>query len=339
MEEETPKFVVVIGTSAGGFFALAELVSQLDDEMDAAFFVVMHLSKKGIGSYLVNQMQEYTPLFCQEAEDNMPIRKGNIYFSQPNKHLIIKDKIVKLGCGPAENRWRPAIDVMFRSAAAAYDGHTIGIILTGMLDDGAAGMVAIKRCGGTCIVQDPNEAEYPDMPLSVLEEIDVDYCIPLSKMGGTILKIITAKEPAKTKIPADIIKEVKISEEGIGSIDDLQALGACTYYCCPDCGGVLFELKNDSHLRYRCHIGHTFSVNDLLSKQNKSIESSMWVTLRAMEERKKLLSQLIENNHELKKSGQDYHEKVEELQHHVDTLKTVLLDVINEEKATEPVNK
>lgn len=339
MEGETPKFVVVIGTSAGGFFALAELISQLDEGMDAAFFVVMHLSKKGIGSYLVNQMQEYTPLFCTEAEDNMPIQKGNIYFAQPNKHLIVKKGLVKLGSGPAENRWRPAIDVLFRSAAAAYDGRTIGIVLTGMLDDGAAGMVAIKRCGGTCIVQDPDEAEYPDMPLSVLEEINVDYCIPLSKMSGTISRIIATREDVDNLVPADIIKEVKISEDGIGSIDDLQQLGSCTFYCCPDCGGVLFELNNDSHLRYRCHTGHTFSVTDLLSKQNKSIESSMWVTLRAMEERKNLLAQLAEKNQGSKKAPLDYHEKIDDLQHHVDTLKTVLLDIINEEKATEAVNK
>jgi two-component system chemotaxis response regulator CheB len=269
----------------------------------------------------------------------MPIQKGNIYFAQPNKHLIVKKGLVKLGSGPAENRWRPAIDVLFRSAAAAYDGRTIGIVLTGMLDDGAAGMVAIKRCGGTCIVQDPNEAEYPDMPLSVLEEIKVDYCIPLSKMGGTISRIIATREDVDNKVPADIIKEVKISEEGIGSIDDLQQLGSCTFYCCPDCGGVLFELNNDSHLRYRCHTGHTFSVTDLLSKQNKSIESSMWVTLRAMEERKNLMAQLAEKNQGSKKAPVNYHEKIDDLQHHVDTLKTVLLDIINEEKATEAVNK
>lgn len=338
MEEETPKCIVVIGTSAGGFFALAELISQLDEDMDAAFFVVMHM-RRGIGNYLVEQMQQYTPLFCKEAEDNMPIHRGNIYFAPSNKHLIVKKGFLKLGAGPAENRWRPAIDVMFRSAAAAYDGRTIGIILTGMQDDGAAGMAAIKRCGGTLIVQDPNEAEYPDMPLTVLNEIDVDYCIPLSEMAGTISKIIGDEDRKSVNIPDDILREVKISEDGISNLDDLKELGECTLYCCPDCGGVLFEIKNDYHFRYRCHIGHTFSANDLLSKQSKCIETSIWVALRAMEERKNLMNHLMKKNRVSINIAFDYSEKIRELQHHVDDLKNTLLQILNSENSIEPVKK
>ena len=152
MENNPPKYKVVIGTSAGGFLALSELISQLSDDMDAAFFVVMHLSHHGIGGYLVNQMQKYTPLFCKEVEGDEKINRGTIYFAKPGNHLLIVKNEVKLGFGPEENRWRPSIDVLFRSAAAAYDGHTIGIILTGMLDDGTSGMFAIKRStfGNSC---------------------------------------------------------------------------------------------------------------------------------------------------------------------------------------------
>lgn len=327
MEKQKPKFVVVIGTSSGGFFALAELLNQLNDEMNAAFFVVMHLSHHGIGDYLVSQMQKYTSLLCEEVEDDdTVIKKGTVYFAQPNKHLIIKNGKVKLGGGPEENRWRPSIDVLFRSAAADFDGHTIGIILTGMLDDGTAGMLAIKRCGGTCIVQDPNEAEYPEMPLSVLKEIAVDHCIPLLEMGAVISNVISTKKVVNTIIPSDIIKEVQISEEGIGTIDELKQLGESTVFSCPDCGGVLFELKNDSVTRYKCHTGHTYSVNDLLLKQNKALESSLWVAVRSLEERKKLLSQLSEKNSQrgFQRSALDYKEKINELQKHVDNLKGVL---------------
>lgn len=326
MENHKPQFIVAIGTSSGGFFALAELVNQLTDEMNAAFLVVMHLSHHGVGGYLVTQMQKYTSLLCEEVENETVLKKGTIYFAQPNKHLIIKNGKVKLGCGPEENRWRPSIDVLFRSAAAAFDGHTIGIVLTGMLDDGTAGMMAIKRCGGTCIVQDPNEAEYPDMPLSVLKEIEVDHCIPLSEMGGVISKIISTKKVVNTIIPTDIIKEVQLSEKGIGTIDALKQLGESSVFSCPDCGGVLFELKNDSITRYKCHTGHTFSVEDLLSKQNKSLESSLWVALRSLEERKKLLSQLSEKNGQkgLRRSALDYQDKIDELQKHIDNLKGVL---------------
>lgn len=333
MENETPKFVVVIGTSAGGFFALAELISQLNAEMDAAFFVVMHLSNHGIGGYLVNQMQKYTSLFCTEVEEKVPIKKSTIYFAQPNKHLIIKDKNVILGSGPQENRWRPSIDVLFRSAAAAFDGHTIGIILTGMLDDGTAGMSTVKSCGGTSIVQDPNEAEYPDMPLSVMKETTVDYCVPLSQMGSVLTNIIATKEVVKTSIPPDIIKEVAIAEDGAAGIDELEKIGQQTVFSCPDCGGVLFEIKNGHPTRYKCHTGHTYSLNNLLLKKNKTMESALWVALRTLEERKKLLSQLVEKNIKkgLHRTATGYSEKINQLQGQVDNLKQILYSTQNEE--------
>jgi len=334
MENETPKFVVVIGTSAGGFFALAELISQLKTEMDAAFFVVMHLSNHGVRGYLVNQMQEYTKLVCREVEEATEIKRGTIYFAQPNKHLVIKEKKVIHGSGPRENRWRPSIDVLFRSAAAAFDGHTIGIILTGMLDDGTAGMSAIKRCGGTSIVQDPNEAEYPDMPLSVMNETKVDYCVPLAQIGSVISDIILSKDVVNTLIPPDIIKEVSISEGGAASIGELQQIGESTVISCPDCGGVLFEMTNDRPTRYKCHTGHTYSLNNLLIKKNKNMEASLWVALRIVEERKYLLQQLADKN--IKRgfhlTASDYSKRNEELEGHINNLKKILYFTQNEEE-------
>ena len=330
MGTDSPSFVVVIGTSAGGFSALAEVISQLTVEMDAAFFVVMHLSKQGIGGYLVNQMQKYTSLFCTEVEKDTPIKKGTIYFANANTHLVVQKDQVVPGFGPTENHWRPSIDVLFRSAAASYDGHTIGIILTGQLDDGTAGMSSIKRCGGKTIVQDPNEAEYPQMPLSVLKEISVDYSVPLAQMGSVITKILS-EEVVETDIPTDIIKEVEIAESG-GTIDELESLGKNSLLTCPDCGGILFKLDNEKVTRYKCHTGHTYYVNDLLNKQNKNLESTLWVALRTLEERKKLLSQLAEKNIErgFKRTASEYTQKIDELQKHVDTLKSVLFSTENE---------
>lgn len=334
MENETPKYVVVIGTSAGGFFALAELISQLNTEMDAAFFVVMHLSNHGIGGYLVNQMQKYTSLFCTEVEEKVAIKKSTIYFAHPNKHLILKDKNVLLGCGPQENRWRPSIDVLFRSAAAAFDGHTIGIILTGMLDDGTAGMSAIKRCGGTCVVQDPNEAEYPDMPLSVMKETEVDYCVPLAQIGSVISDIIISNDVVNTIIPPDIIKEISIAESGGAGIEELEQIGDRTVFSCPDCCGVLFEIKDGKATRYKCHTGHTYSLNNLLIKKNKSMEATLWVALRTLEERKKLLSQLADKNIKrgFHRTASDYSEKIQQLAGHVNNLKQILFATQNEEE-------
>ena len=326
MENGRPKFIIAIGTSAGGFFALADLISQLNDDMDAAFFVVMNLSNQGIGDYLVNQMQKYTSLFCVEVDEPITIMRGTIYFAQPNKHLIIKNNKVKLGCGPQENCWRPSIDVLFRSGAVSFDGHTIGIILTGLPDDGASGMEAIKICGGTCIVQDPNEAEYPDMPLSVLKEMEVDYCVPLAEMGAVISDVIDNKKVIKTIIPEYLVQEVKISEEGVGSIKEMAELGKSSTLSCPDCGGVLFELNNGSITRYKCHTGHSYSINDLLEKQNQSLESTLWIAMRTIEEKKKLLSQLSEKDvsRGYSRTASNYSEKINELDKHIDNLKTVL---------------
>ena len=194
METNSPSFVVVMGTSAGGFSALAEVIGQLTEEIDAAFLVVMHLSKQGIGGYLVNQMQKSTGLVCMQVENSTPLKRGTIYFGNANTHLLVKKDKVVCGYGPVENYWRPSIDALFRSAAASFDGHSVGIILTGQLDDGTAGMSSIKRCGGKTIVQDPNEAEYPDMPLSVLREITVDYSVRLAEIGGVLQSIFSSSE-------------------------------------------------------------------------------------------------------------------------------------------------
>src|SRR5437763_2723940 len=178
-----PRFIIVIGTSAGGITALTELVNQFNSDWDAAFFIVSHLSRKGISDFLVHKLQEHTNLHCERAMEDGSIQKGHIYIAMPNFHMLLKNGLVKLGHGPEENRWRPSIDVLFRSAAAYYNSRVIGIILTGLLDDGTSGMWAIKRSGGSLIVQDPNEAEYPDMPISVLNRMEVDYCVRLGEMG------------------------------------------------------------------------------------------------------------------------------------------------------------
>lgn len=193
---KAPKYMIAIGASAGGLNALSELITQLKPDIDAAIAIVMHLSRKAISDYLLHRIQQETTLKCYIAKDGLPVTRGSIYIASPNYHLVIQEGKVILGRGPQENRWRPSIDVLFRSVAAAYNGHTIGIVLTGLLNDGSSGMIAIKRTGGICIVQDPNEAEYPDMPLSVLNAIEVDYCVSLAEMG-TLLNEITEREPEK----------------------------------------------------------------------------------------------------------------------------------------------
>ena len=322
------KFIVVIGTSAGGFNALPEVLSQLNPEMNAAFFVVMHISKQGIGNYLVNRMQKYTELTCKEATNNEEIKSGTIYFASPDKHLVIKNDRIFLGCGPEENHWRPSIDVLFRSAAVSWNTHTIGILLTGMLYDGTSGMAAIHKCGGTCVVQDPNEADFPEMPISALNEGIVDHSVPLYQMGALLENIISSEREVKTDIPIELIKEVNISLNASSDIDELETIGERSVFTCPDCGGVLFNMNEGKISRYRCHTGHAYNVDDLENQQNKNLENALWVSLRMIEERRKLLAQLSEKN--LKKgfrlSAANYQAKIDELQTHSDALRKILFE-------------
>lgn len=327
---EDPKFVVVVGASAGGMKALSEFVAQLDAGVDAAFFIVMHLSRTSISNILMLRLQPLTELHCEVAAEGSTIRRGHIYFAHPNLHLLVKKGKIILGRGPEENRWRPSIDVLFRSAAAAYSTRTIGVILTGLLDDGTTGMLAIRRSGGTCIVQDPNEAEFPDMPMSVLDNMEVDFCISLATMGEVISEI-TNTSPEEKAAPEDIIVESQIAERVVVDYDNVRQLGEKSIYACPDCGGGLWNItkggvgegKMD---RYRCHIGHSYSEKDLVVKQAEIFESTLWTALRIMEERRNLLKKM-ESDHSKRgfsRLANGYKEKADGIQVHIEKMKEIL---------------
>lgn len=326
----TPKFVIVVGASAGGMNALSEFVGQLKTGMDAAVFIVMHLSRTSISDFLYHKLNPLTGLQCEIATEGAAIQKNHIYIALPNLHLLVKKNKIILGRGPEENRWRPSIDVLFRSAAAAYNTRTIGVVLTGLLDDGTTGMLAIKRSGGTCIVQDPNEAEYPDMPLSVINNMEVDYCIGLSDMRE-VLESITKSIPEEKPAPDDVIIESEIAERVVVDYDNVKQLGEKSIYACPDCGGGLWDItkKGDEGgkvVRYRCHIGHSYSEKDLVLKQGEIFESTLWTALRIMEERKTLLKKMENDNSKsgFTKAAKEYKDKADNIQGHVDKMKEVL---------------
>lgn len=328
-----PKHIIVIGTSAGGLSVLNELVGRLKPEWDAAYFIVLHLSRKTITDFLIHRLQQYTSLKCVPATGEQPIEKGHIYIGIPNLHLIVKKGVIREGRGPEENRWRPSIDVLFRSAAAAYGGYVTGIVLTGLMDDGASGMWAIKRSGGTCIVQDPNEAEYPDMPLSVLNRMEVDFCVSLSEMGTVLENVIQTKVVAETSIPGDVKAEAEIAEKVATGLEIVATMGAPTVYTCPDCGGMLTEIREGNTTRFRCYTGHVYTQDDLLYKQAHNMESTLWVALRMMEERKNLLKKLEHQNRQrgFGRLADEHLQKGEELQQHIDQLKKLLTITLDDE--------
>lgn len=326
---QSPTFLIVAGASAGGLNALIELCAQLDKRIDAAVCVVLHVSHLSMTEILLQRIQKSTDFICRIAQDGEVLQPHHIYMPPADKHLLVKNNRLMLGQGPAENRWRPSIDVLFRSAAVAYNGRTIGIILTGLLQDGATGMLAIKKSGGTCIVQDPAEAEYPDMPQAVLDNMEVDHCTSVARMGDLLReKTVYAQEMNTGAIPQEIKMEAAMAERISTSVELVAQLGDKSIFTCPDCGGGLWEITEARQPRYRCHIGHAFTERELQLRQTETLEATLWTALRMMEERRQLLRKMSdeEKSKGRERSACRKEERALELKGHIDRLKELLFD-------------
>lgn len=314
--------LVVVGASAGGMEALKKLVAQFPEDFPASIFIVNHMSADNTGDALVNVLNGTSGLKCAHAHDKQSFKKGNIYLAPPDQHmLIVKGKIL-ITKGARENRSRPAIDPLFRSAAVAYGNRVIGIILTGYLDDGTSGMMAIKRCGGVCIAQDPDDASYPDMPLSVITNVGVDYCLPVAQMGALLSDLVSRELPESRQVPEDIVIEAKIAQRVLSDLPSVEALGEQVPYNCPDCGGVLWQMGEGKSLRYRCHTGHAFTSSALLAQQTVKIEETLWVALRMFEERQNLLVTM--NKKEGNKASSSTSQRARDSQVHIERIRAML---------------
>ncbi len=213
---------------------------------------------------------------------------------------------------------------MFRSAAATHGARVIGVVLTGMLDDGTAGLIAVKKCGGVTVVQDPKEAAFPEMPQSALTNAHIDHCVPLADMGA-LLESLVKESPGKSKpIPEDIKTEALIAERVLSDVAQVSGLGKQVPYNCPNCGGVLWEVGTSDGHRYRCHTGHSFTSPALLTSQTEKIEETLWASLRMFEERKNLLNNMAgrETASTLKRR---YSESAKETQIHIERIRAMLL--------------
>jgi two-component system chemotaxis response regulator CheB len=319
-------FIVAIGASAGGNVAIPQLLKQLNANLNIVVLIVFHMAKMSVAELFLKRLQKFTALKCGLARNGEAIKRGHLYLAAPDHHLLMKDSKLMLGKGPMENRYRPSIDATFRSAAAYHDHKVIGIVLSGMLEDGAAGMLAIKRAGGTCIVQDPNETDYSDMVQAVIRNLKPDFTIPVDQMGEVIERV-TKKPPRKSRIPKDIKLESQIAERVSIGMDDLKKLGENSIYSCPDCGGGLWEMNSNGVTRYRCHVGHAFTEAGLLSGMQASTETALWTALRIIEERRNVLKSLAE-----KEKGRGslarkrYMKRIKELETQIQDLKTVLFN-------------
>ncbi|SDL45633.1 chemotaxis protein CheB [Pedobacter antarcticus] len=256
MDNYDVKNIITIGASAGGISAVSELASGLKLELDAAVFVVIHISKNSLVEIIRQQIQKRTSLKCVVAADGDRIKKNVIYLAPPDRHMMLEKGKILVEKGAYDSHWRPSIDVLFRSAASTYDSCVTGIILTGLLDDGTSGMTAIKRSGGVCIIQDPEEAEFPDMPQNVLKAIKVDFKAPLYEIGY-ILSDLHSRKPCEVGTVPD---EVKLEAE------------------------ITKRLSSETI--------ENFSQVD----QSKELEESLWIAIRMMEERRNLLENMTSYN-------------------------------------------
>jgi len=276
--------MIVIGTSAGGLAALRILVGNIPETINAAVFIVLHTAPDGPG-LLPRLLQPVTSLQIAHARDKEPIRRGRVYVAPPNHHLVIAGEQVLITNGPRENFARPAIDPLFRSAALEYGARVIGVVLTGRLDDGSAGLWAIKERGGIAIVQDPRDAEYAQMPQNALTHVRVDHCVPLAEIGPLLGRLAEKSLPSGVStMPKGLELETRIAKEERVSKRELLQLGDPSVFTCPECHGALLQLKHSPVLRFRCHTGHAFSLQSLLSELNTQIESNLWTAIRSIEE-------------------------------------------------------
>ncbi len=321
--------VVVIGTSAGGLNALKELISQLHNDFPLPILVVRHISADATGNVLLNELNKLNTVKCQHAKPGDKLKPGYVYLAPSDHHMMIGEDLKMLVTkGAMENRYRPGIDPLFRSAAIRYGTGVIGILLTGYLDDGTSGMKAIKRCGGTCIVQDPEEAQYPAMPKNAQNNVKIDYCLPISEMGFLLYQLIPRKLRKSKPVPKDILIEAKIAERVLSDLTSVNKLGDQVPFNCPGCGGVLWKVEKDSNLRFRCHTGHAYTAASLLAEQSNKIEETMWTALRMFEERKNLLTEMAGGKTGV--GSKSALERAKMSQVHIDRIRAILKTADNE---------
>lgn len=284
---EEKRNIIVIGASSGGFNAIKQLVAALPGTLNASIFIVWHMSPD-LQGILPQVLNRDTKLPASNAFDKCPIESGHIYVAVPDHHLLVVENEMRVTKGPKENHFRPAVDPLFRSAALAFGARVIGVVLSGALDDGAAGLWAIKANGGVTIVQDPSTAEVPSMPQNAILAAKPDYVVPVSTMADLLAKL-TEETPANSKLPTSQKDdernklEVDIAMNNSKSIDILD-FAAPTHYTCPECHGVLMAIRENERVRFRCHTGHAFSPDTLLSLLTGYIEDGLWNVIRSMQE-------------------------------------------------------
>lgn len=322
--------IIVIGGSSGATAPLKDILGRLPRDLPAAIFVVLHIPARGIG-ILRTVVAAAGKLPVREAENGLEIEHGYVYLAAPDRHLLLSDGHMMLGRGPRENMVRPAIDPLFRSAALHFGPRVIGVVLSGLLSDGAAGLNAVKRCGGMALVQDPSEAIADEMPRRALEATIVDLCVPGPRLGDVLSDLVREQAGQALPIPSEIKLEVEIAAgERVGS-DSLSVLADPSPLTCPSCGGVMSTLKVASPLRFRCQVGHAFTVDVLAKEQESRVDEALRVALRIIEERAELVHRMAEDGRRSGRlaSAEMYEARAAEYRKYADLIRRIVLQSLD----------
>jgi two-component system chemotaxis response regulator CheB len=255
----------------------------------------MHTSPQG-PAVLADILGRTSSIPVETAETGTRLTPGHVYVAVPDYHLLVEPGTLRVTKGPRENCFRPAIDPLFRSAAQVYGPNAIGVVLTGGLDDGTAGLWAIKQLGGTAIVQDPSDALFPQMPRNAIEHVKVDHVVPASEIAPLLVRLMSQPtEEAPLAVPPEVEVEVKIAKERNPLEVGLDKIAEPSSFACPECHGVLLQLQEGDRFRFRCHTGHAYSAASLVAAVSEGIEDSLWNAIRALEEGGMLMHRMAEH--------------------------------------------
>jgi two-component system chemotaxis response regulator CheB len=320
--------IVVVGASAGGVEPLRRLAADLPADLPAAVFVVLHIAADQ-PSALAQVLDRSGPLAAHAAEDGDPLEPGRIYVAPPDRHLMLETGQVRVVKGPRENRHRPSVDVLFRSAARAYGPRVIGVVLSGSLDDGTAGLIAVKIRGGVAVVQDPAEAFCAAMPRNAMRYMEVDHVVRAGALGKLVGRLAGEEVDADEAPPAsrEMDQETRIARLDRDTLETENKPGVQSVVACPDCRGVLWEIQEGNLLRFRCRTGHAYSPETLLSAQHEGVETALWEALRAIEERASLRRRLVRQARErrLDSLAGHFETRAREAETAVESLRRLLL--------------
>ena len=303
--------IIVIGGSAGGIEVIKEIVSGLPADLPAAVFVVVHISPSS-PSVLPHILARHCALRVKAAEDGETPVYGTVYVASSNHHLFLKPDLVQLGRGPRENGCRPSVDALFRTAAFSYGERVIGVIVSGALNDGTAGLMTIKYHGGLTIVQSPSEATFSGMPASALEFVDVDNVAGVKDIAELLVQAVNL-EAVGESMTVKPNEEVQTAIYEIGNAGLRKGMdGKHSSLTCPSCGGALWESEDAAFKKFKCHVGHSYTAETLLQEQSDSIDIAFWRNLRQLEENILLRQKLADWDHR-KNHGKEAAAEAEQL--------------------------